>query len=129
MSFCRWSSDDFQCDLYVYYSVGDFYQIMVANGRHVFDGPLPPKVPLLAEGGGTNPDYWERHRAVDKMLERARIVDIGLPHGGESYALDTAEECAVKMEWLRDEGYNVPQYAIDAVREDGPSMALDDTED
>lgn len=118
MSFCRWSSDDFQCDLYVYYSVGDFYQIHVAGRRHALKEPLPPKVTYRNKDGTPSLEYWDRHKKVQAMLDTAELVDIDLPCDGESYEIDTADECAAKMEELRDIGYNVPQFAIDAVKED-----------
>ena len=36
MSYCRWSSDDFQCDVYVYESVAGGFVTHVAANRVVF---------------------------------------------------------------------------------------------
>lgn len=36
MSWCRWSTDSFRCDLYIYDSVGDFVSVNVAGRRKWF---------------------------------------------------------------------------------------------
>lgn len=40
------------------------------------------------------------------------------PIAGESYNDETPGLCADRLEMLRDQGFNVPQYAIDALREE-----------
>lgn len=113
MSYCRWSSDDFQCDVYVYEDVSGGFTTHVASNRLVYAEPLPAHVPFDAD----NMDAWmERHGKVNAMADRADRVDIGLPHDGESFNDDTASECADRLESLRSLGYIVPQYAIDALR-------------
>jgi hypothetical protein len=110
MSYCRWSSDDFQCDVYVYAS-DQGYTTHVAGRRPAFAKPLPP----LAD----YPDAWfVRHEVVRRMVEVAELVDIGLEHDGESFYDYTPDECAERLEYLRSCGYNVPQYAIDELREE-----------
>lgn len=113
MSYCRWSSDDYQCDVYVYASDGGWVT-HVAGRRPVFKPPLPPVV-----GYGVDPDSWmARHILVGEMLERAEMVDIGGDHDGESAVDSTPDECADRLEYLRACGYNVPQYAIDRLRKE-----------
>ena len=41
MSYCRWSSDDFRCDLYIYESAAGFV-IHVAANRVEWDPPTSP---------------------------------------------------------------------------------------
>ena len=43
---------------------------------------------------------------------------IGLPEDGETFNDATAGDCADRLEYLRALGYQVPQYAIDALREE-----------
>lgn len=112
MSYCRWSSDDYQCDVYVYESDRGF-ETHVAGRRHTFSEPLPPAPPK-----GDIDAAIRRMMAVTGMCDRAEPVDIGLPYDGESYTDATASECADRLEMLRAAGYNVPQYAIDALREE-----------
>lgn len=113
MSYCRWSSDDFQCDVYVYEHVHGGFVTHVAGNRRTPSEPFPPQVSI------TDIDaYIARRKIVDAMLEATERKPIGLPHDGESFNDDTASECADRLERLRALGYNVPQRAIDALREE-----------
>jgi hypothetical protein len=116
MSYCRWSTDDYQCDLYVYKS-SDGWETHVAANRYCLAEPLPAPVPL----GRTDAEIraWvERGRLVSEIIERSTTQPIGLPHDGESYTDPTATACADRLERLRDAGYRVPRFAIDALREE-----------
>lgn len=114
MSYCRWSSDDYQCDIYAYEAEGG-HVIHVASKRYKFKGPLPPTVSHVEDGL----DAWfARHNEVMRMTREADTVEIGLPHDGESFSPDGPGECADELERLRECGYNVPQYAIDTLREE-----------
>lgn len=116
MSYCRWSSDDFMCDVYVYES-DRAYVTHVAGRRPVFSEPLPPP-----ETGGAD-SWFKRHLIVSEMLDRATLVKIGGEHDGESFTDDTPGECADRLEYLRTCGYNVPQYAIDELREEEEAVS------
>lgn len=120
MSYCRWSSDDFQCDVYVYEDVSGGFTTHVAGNRLVYANPLPPEVPLDRDHFGA---WMERHQAVMKMADEATRVEISLPHAGESFNDPTAAACADRLESLRELGYVVPQYAIDALREEAAEQA------
>lgn len=121
MSYCRWSGNDFQCDVYVY-EAEDGFTIHVAGMRIRWTAPLPPPLPTY------DPDTWdfhawyERHRIVSDMLDDDTThvrEPIGLPHDGESfYGIETPGECADKLVELREVGYMVPDYAINALREE-----------
>jgi hypothetical protein len=114
MSYCRWSSDDFQCDVYVYEHVHGGWTTYVAGRRCVLAEPLPAPVSLQDD-----PDAWfARRKRVMEMVDAAELVDIGLPHDGESFSDLTPNDCADRLEGLRAMGYVVPQYAIDALREE-----------
>jgi hypothetical protein len=117
MSYCRWSSDDWQCDVYVYEGCG--FVTHVARSRVL--GAIPPTPPMR------NDPAWPRefllaHRAQMAFLATCERAFITLPHAGESFHDDTPGACADRLEMLRALGYNVPQYAIDELRAD----ALDD---
>jgi len=114
MSYCRWSSDDHLCDVYVYEG-SHGWQTHVATNRPIFADPLPPAVVLADD----NFDAWcARKRVVDQMLLSAERVLIDLPHDGADFTDDTPQECADTLLTLRAAGYNVPQYAIDSLREE-----------
>lgn len=115
MSYCRWSSDDGQCEAYVYEHVAGGFMIHLANTRPVLTEPLPDPVPFEASRLG---EWIARRKVVMAMNRAAERKPIGLPHDGETFCEDTAGECAGRLEQLKALGYNVPQYAIDALREE-----------
>ena len=122
MSYCRWSTDDYQCDVYVYEDAGGGWTTHVASARYVYKEPLPPVV----ECDPDNDEAWEawldRHKAVQRMVDEADRVEIGLPHDGDTFSDDSAGECADRLESLRLLGYVVPQDAIDSLRMEEQSV-------
>lgn len=119
MSYCRWSACDFQCDVYVYESVGDFFAIHVAGNRQTPETPPPADIgEWWTRGEQGVADYIERQEAVEKWLATAERKTIGLPHDGETFQEPDATACADRLEYLRGLGYIVPQFAIDALREE-----------
>lgn len=115
MSYCRWSDNDYQCDVYVYADSRGGYTIHVASNRPILDEDLPPFVPL----DEANIEAWlARNEKLEAWLDRAERRPIGLPYDGESFNVPTASEAADRLEMLKEAGYNVPQYAIDALREE-----------
>lgn len=125
MSYCRWSSLDFQCDLYIYESDSGF-EVHVASHRRVFAEPLPGRLPMPGD-----PDYdlgpWiERHQQVMQLVDRAELVPIGLPHDGESLLCDGPGECADTVERLLALGYVAPGGLVAALRDE--QAELDATE-
>ncbi|WP_314435823.1 hypothetical protein [Massilia timonae] len=113
MSYCRFSSDNFGCDVYVYEHVAGGFVTHVAGNRIVGD---VPKLPRPTKENRS--EYMAAHRAQMDFMTDAKREDIDLPHAGGSFSDDTAGECAARLESLRVLGYKVPQYAIDALREE-----------
>lgn len=114
MSYCRWSTDDFRCDIYCHESCGGGWDIHVAAVRHRLKN-LPPLIPFTPE----NLTAWfERHKKVMAMVHRAKRFTIGLPYDGRSYNEPTARDTANRLIELKRVGYNVPQGAIDALLEE-----------
>lgn len=114
MSYCRFSSDNHKSDVYCYAHVDGGWAIHVARSRYVGDTPIPEL-----------PDNWHQ-LPVDELadimgrqrewLDKATLDLIGLSRDGESFNADTPGEAADLLESLRDEGYRVPAYAIEALR-------------
>ena len=138
MSYCRWSSMNWRCDVYVYDDVAGGWTTHVAGRRRIF--PPIPDLPLhrLPRFGGVYsrderrviyPSRWHAgaahalftvwawwHRLSMWTVGKIPLRPIGLPFDGETFSDDTAADCADRLEWLRGLGYIVPQYAIDALR-------------
>lgn len=125
MSYCRFSSDDGQCDVYVYEHYMGFWVTHVAGQKRRPIEPLPPPVPCSPERAA---EWLARHKRVQEILDQSPYEPIGLPHDGESFEHATPDECAENLERLQALGYNVPQYAIDALREEAAEPATEKEE-
>lgn len=112
MSYCRFSTDDFQCDVYVYADVAGGYTTHVAVNRVVFAHPLPPPVPMQEVDA-----FLARHRQMMALIDTSPREPILLEHAGERFNDDTAAECAARLTHLRALGYRVPDGVIEALRE------------
>ena len=141
MSYCRFSSMNWRCDVYVYADYSGGWTTHVAGRRKV----LPP-VPDIMLGrlsmwihrwSGCNWDrerrefvYPHRWRGVAYRIwnrfssfwyNRVHMVSlhliplrpIGLPHDGETFNDPSSIKCAARLDMLRAVGYIVPQSAID----------------
>lgn len=113
MSYCRWSSDDYQCDLYCYEDVMGGYTIHVAAYRYIFKKPLPSPIPL------DNIEEWlARNNEVDQIIKEADRTAIGLKFDGQTFNEKTPHDFLVRLLILRKAGYKFPDYVLDAVKEE-----------
>jgi len=112
MSYCRWSSDNFKCDIYAYESDAGF-EIHVANRRVV--GDVPPLANILEV---PIEEFMESYRAQHIFLDSAERVQIGLEYDGQSFTCPTLADFLEKMQELRDKGYNFPDYVLEEIREE-----------
>lgn len=141
MSYCRFSSMNWMCDVYVYESCEGGWMTHVAGNRRIFP-PIPDIGIMRIPKFGRKYDMATRRSSYPSRLHRLagnaclsfwtfwhgqihmRSLDlipsrkIGLTHDGKSFSSDDPGECADLLERLMTEGYNVPQYAIDALREE-----------
>jgi hypothetical protein len=118
MSYCRWSSDAFGCDVYVYEDVNGGYTCHVAR-RRMSDREGEPAIPdiRLILDDRIN-EYMDIHKVWDAWRDTKELVNIGLNHDGESFNVDTAGDMADLLIELKTMGYHVPQYAIDSLQEE-----------
>lgn len=106
MSYCRWSTDDFQCDLYCYESDEGFIT-HVAGQRIKYKTPLPPPV--------DESDFnalLKRHETVLGMLDNAERAPIGLPYDSKTFCDHDLPSFLERVKMLKKIGYNVPDYLI-----------------
>jgi len=112
MSYCRFSSDNFKCDVYCYEHVGGYWQIHVAEQRYdMLDFPDSPPIEQVEEW-----ILWQAKRS--ELMETARLESIGLSLDGNNYQEHSPGDAADRLEEIRAAGYHVPQYAIDRLREE-----------
>lgn len=110
MSYCRFSSDDFKCDVYVYSDVSGGYTIHVAGNKILGDIPHVPRP--------GDPSWKESLHKQRRFLNKAKHAPIGLSRDGTSYWSIELDECIETLKSLKEEGYNVPDYAIEALEEE-----------
>jgi hypothetical protein len=115
MSYCRWSSDDFGCDVYVYEDVSGGWTTHVARFKVL--GEIP-KIPPMTGDPAWPELFLPAYNAQMAYLETAQRAPIDLAHDGESFNDPTPGQCAERLQWLCELGYKVPQYAIDELREE-----------
>lgn len=122
MSYCRFSSDDWRSDVYVYHDVGGGWTTHVATHHPVFRTPLPAEVPFPNDASQDKQlmDWFHRTESVMAMFDEAEKVPLDLPHAGETFNDPTPAACADRLESLRELGYHVPQSAIDGLRAEDP---------
>ena len=116
MSYCRFSDDDYQCDVYVYESDTGIV-IHVAGIRYIFDRSVLPEYVDLRTGDIEK--YMQRYEMLMGLIENAARVKIGYEHDVKSFGCKDEIEAAKTLEMLRECGYNVPQYAINDLVEMG----------
>lgn len=121
MSYCRWSSDWFRCDLYAYESDRGF-EIHVGGRRHKATDNLPPEFDQADEEDErmTVTRYLNLHMKVMALIadhadENYRTL--GLPHDGESFILPTEREMYAKILELEALGYRIPRGLHDEALE------------
>lgn len=110
MSYCRFSSDNWKCAVYCYYSTGDFYATYVAGNRLVIDLPRLPDL--------DHPRFLDIHREQMALMENAKREPIGLSRDGQSFSDPDLKSFRARLESLRDEGYNVPAFVFEDIEED-----------
>ena len=113
MSYCRWSSDDWKCDLYCFADVGGGYTTYVAGKRLVTK--LPKNVDLTSENVET---WFKVHEKQMNMLESAEYENINLPHAGKSFNDPTLKKFFERIIYLKELGYHIPDYVIDQIMEE-----------
>lgn len=111
MSYCRFSSNDYACDVYVYADSVGGYMTHVAASRYRFDEPLPPRVPFEHEV-----EWVARMVLVQKRAETAPRDPIKLPHAGATFTDPTPAALLTRLEELAALGYRIPSYVFDELR-------------
>jgi hypothetical protein len=118
MSYCRFSSDDHTCDVYVYFGASG-WTTHLAGVCLVWEVPLPPPIEYRSVNDFT--DWLTRRQAISQLLEDPtthRFEQLPSFNDSNVFHHDTAAECADHLEQLRAAGFNVPQFAVDALREE-----------
>lgn len=115
MSYCRWSSDNYKCDIYAYES-DQGWEIHVAGNRHVVD--LPPNESITWDEEGNIKYDENKARQHQWHLDYTEREIIDLPYAGESIHCDKIEEFWETMLKLRGLGYHIPDYVFEEIEKE-----------
>ncbi len=117
MSYCRWSSDSWKCDLYCYADVSGGYTTHVAGRRRV--GNIPDdKWDDFALGKITADEFIKLHSAQMKAVEACDFEEITLPHSGETFNDPDLESFKKRLLYLRGLGYSFPDHVLSTIDEE-----------
>lgn len=103
MSLCRWSTDDFSCDLYIYYDYTGGITTHVAGNRPV--GEIPKTPDFMT----SDPEVWlKAHKKQMEFLEHCEQEPIDLPYAGETFNDPDEESLVERLKELKEIGYRFP---------------------
>lgn len=118
MSYCRFASDGFQSDVYVYES-GNGFVINIAQYSLSNDWTYPS---LFANAPTDEADFLVHATAViqkqQEWMRTATRTKIKRLHSGDTFNIKDRQGAADRLMYLRGLGYHVPQCAIDGLLED-----------
>ena len=115
MSYCRWSSDNYKCDLYVYPVEDGAYMIHIASTK-IGDEENVPLLLNIYDVGSDN--YIEAYKKQSEFLKEAKRVLITLPYAGESLTEHDLPSLKARLLELRTLGYRFPDYVFDRIDEE-----------
>jgi len=111
MSYCRWSSDNWKCDIYAYEHYQGWYQIHIAGNRIIGEVPeysfTDPTEKMMAD-----------YKKQTDFMENAKREPIGLPHDGDSFQEPDLESFKQRLLELREIGYKFPDYVLETIDEE-----------
>ena len=120
MSYCRWSTENFKCDLYVY--EGSHAWVIHVAGNRIVSEITDADLVLAKWMNEPTRDRWNAVVAARekqrKELDTATREPLNYGCEGDHYDLESPAECADKIEELVAMGYYCPQWVIDQLREE-----------
>lgn len=122
MSVCRWSSDDFRCDLYIYSGEAG-YACHVATMRHDWEPPEGGDRALLALAGKIPSEEWmDRSRRYYDALDAAPMVPVESPYAGCWWDGLEDEDLWPLIVFLHESGCRVPEWLLAEARDLGEPL-------
>ena len=112
MSYCRWSSDSYRCDLYCYADIGGGFATHVAARRRIGIEMLPPEPDPMTM---PSQDFVDANEAWLDALHALPMVAIGLPFDGATFNDPTPAAFKARLLTLRAAGYRFPDSVLDRV--------------
>jgi len=118
MSYCRWSSMDWECDLYIY-DAGEFISVNVAGRRRKFDETWP-RMKTNATIDEQFAIWQAQHDWLKAHEDEKEWIDLNTvtpEFAGEGYDIADPDEVADLLVRMRDAGLRFPDGLIEEFRE------------
>lgn len=116
MSYCRWSSDNWKCDVYCYEDVRGGWTTHVASLKRI--GEIP-KYSFPKDGSNEERERFAcEYKAHHEALDKTELVPIDGPCDGETFNDSTLEEFRDRLTALKDAGYHVPNWVFETIDEE-----------
>jgi len=129
MSYCRWSDDNMQSDVYVYEAcMGDNYEGEESFVIHVAD-----KHPINTEILGEDVETLAKRFLLDTydpttyslslekrhwLMKNLKYVPVNPKHANKTYWADSLEELYEKLEMLHNDGLHIPKNVFRMIDEE-----------
>ena len=78
-------------------------------------GDVPPLTDIRSV---PTEEFLEAYKKQSAFMDTANRAPINGPFDGQTFTDDSPQDCADRLLQIRAAGYNVPQYAIDALIEE-----------
>ena len=121
MSYCRWSSDNFKCDLYCYKDVNGGYTIHVASYRWRMWYRL---LHWLTDKRYKNLDGFRQSRRGFDLFSWPHWIThkkINLPYDDDTFRDKSIKDFYRHVRGLKKLGYKVPNKVIDIIKKEAES--------
>ena len=112
MSYCRFSSNNFDCDLYCYEDCYGGFTTHVAGNRIKGVSGIP-KLPPIERGNWK--EYDQAYKKQMAWLETAEHEEIGLEFDGMRFNDPDLESFLARVKSLKEAGYHVPDFVISSI--------------
>ena len=112
MSYCRWSSNNWNCDVYCYEHVDNCFATHIAGRKREGIENITKLPPITVDGFD---EWWQAKENQNDELENYPLVEIGLPYDGETFYDPTLEVMRERLVELKDLGYAVPDFVFNEI--------------
>lgn len=127
MSYCRFSSDGFRSDVYVYYGVGG-YHILVAQFRCTNDFSYPELFPAPEGKRAQERHYKMVAEGQKKWFATMTRSKIEIEHAGDAFVVKTAQAAIDRLKYLSSLGYHVPELCLQALQDEASDERTSEVE-
>ena len=121
MSYCRWSSDNWKSDVYIY---DGSEGITCHVTTYFYDGYIP-KLPDITKV--SNKVFREAYLRQKRVMESCPKKKHPSPMAGQTFWARDPKDMIFKLEQLQLEGFHVPEYVFEVLGADAQGETNDNT--